>query len=1223
MSNVIKKIMKLPNRFRKKSIYTNSWYWFCFRKKAVVQNRILFESFHGSAISDSPLAMLEELVKSKEADKYEIYFSSNKKSIEDHQKLIDSKKLPVKLITIDSFQYNEVLATAHYLINNSSFPTYFIKRKEQRYLQTWHGTPLKTLGKKMRLGIESMHNVQHNFLQADYLMHPNMFTKDAIMRDYNLEELYTGKVVICGYPRNSIFLDKEKALSVRKQLGLEDYTIYAYMPTWRGTSNHSIEADSYIQEVTKYLSYIDSHLKEHQILFVNFHPILKYSISLDGYKHIRSFPGNFNNYEFLNATDALITDYSSVFFDYSITGKPIVLFTYDYDDYMKDRGMYFDMRTLPFKQVSTVEELTDLMTSENILHESYDDKEYTEKFIEADRLDAPRRLLDLILHDDLGDLQCIDYSANMNTGRRIVIPETVMEKKGNWKKENIDTFSRYILEKCDPVHDILVLKFHKFTEELSAHLFDHYADKMQFVFENNNIPTSFTEKVMKEVCRKKVKKKLEERDYLRTLPKLTEHAEIIRNVYIAEKGQSLEGCSFRKLNAEMICRNNKLFLTDIPQGYTIQKFLLVNRENEIVYVSGEIDQREKTAEIPLLIPEELIRLNAFYIIAAEGLDPKGKPVLVKFHNEKYKGFTGNNFLKKNLDSCFEHPVCLKENCGDQDLVIMPAKQGDKDNRCFALKICRRINALDRVLQAKVLNVRSEKKRSIVTFSLRKIPGLKFEGVVLRYRSEIYPQETELQFTVSEKDHYYKITACIPFDEIVFRELYWDFIVRCTWDEMNCEIKALLPLKMWKIIFFLCNTQHAAGPDHIIFPYGAERNSLTYMYRSVSEYDKYIYRIKEMAAVAGYILGKPFLKKRNIWLVFEKFCYRAEDNAYYFFKYCMENLSEEEKKNIYYIIDTKSPDYKKIEQYKEHVIPFMSVRHMIYLMGASMYIGADSRAHLFAWRAKSSIIRSRLKWRPIFFLQHGVTAMKRVDSLFGKNGSNPMTYFDCTSRFEQDIVTKYFGYKENEAPVTGFARWDVLEDHSVPDDKRILVMPTWRSWLEEVSDEEFIRSDYYQNYSHLLENRELNDILSRNDIHMDFYIHPKFANYLKTFHTDNSNIHLIPSGSEPLNELMMKCHALITDYSSVCWDVFYLKKPVIFYHFDLDKYNCTHGSYIDLKTELFGRKASDEEELLDMLKDCINSGMKALPEDIDNYAYYYAFNDQNNCKRIYDYIISRK
>lgn len=110
------------------------------------------------------------------------------------------------------------------------------------------------------------------------------------MGDYNLEPLYTGKVALSGYPRNSIFMDREKAEIVRKQLGLEDKVVYAYMPTWRGTSNHSVNQDAYSKEVTKMMSYLDKNLKDNQILYVNFHPILKNSVQLGDYEHIKSFP---------------------------------------------------------------------------------------------------------------------------------------------------------------------------------------------------------------------------------------------------------------------------------------------------------------------------------------------------------------------------------------------------------------------------------------------------------------------------------------------------------------------------------------------------------------------------------------------------------------------------------------------------------------------------------------------------------------------------------------------------------------------------------------------------------------------------------------------------------------------------------------------------------------------------------------------------------------------
>ena len=312
-----------------------------------------------------------------ESKDFKIYFATNDKKRD--QKFIDSIGLKVELVDIADFKYVKVLATSKYLINNSSFPAYFIRRDEQVYLQTWHGTPLKTLGKRMRFGIESMYNVQHNFLHANYIMFPNEFTRKVIMEDYNLEALYTGTVVMNGYPRNSIFMDHEKADQVTKKLGNEDYTTMAYMPTWRGQSNHDVNTSEYSREINQLLHYLDENLKDDQKLYVNFHPIVQKFVKLDNYEHIYPFPSGVDKYEFLNSVDALITDYSSVFFDYSITRKPIILYMYDYEEYMHDRGMYFDIKELPFRKIYDKEALRDCLVNETFREDSYEnDKEYTE-----------------------------------------------------------------------------------------------------------------------------------------------------------------------------------------------------------------------------------------------------------------------------------------------------------------------------------------------------------------------------------------------------------------------------------------------------------------------------------------------------------------------------------------------------------------------------------------------------------------------------------------------------------------------------------------------------------------------------------------------------------------------------------------------------------------------------------------------------------------------------
>ena len=118
---------------------------------------------------------------------------------------------------------------------------------------------------------------------------------------------------------------------------------------------------------------------------------------------------------------------------------------------------------------------------------------------------------------------------------------------------------------------------------------------------------------------------------------------------------------------------------------------------------------------------------------------------------------------------------------------------------------------------------------------------------------------------------------------------------------------------------------------------------------------------------------------------------AQDNGYYFFKYCMENLDEKEKKNIYYVIDKRSDEYKNVEKYGKHVIDFMSVKHMLYIMSMSICISSDSKSHLYAWRTKPSLVKRAIGKKKELFLQHGVTALKQVHQLFGKNGTSSMEY----------------------------------------------------------------------------------------------------------------------------------------------------------------------------------------------------------------------------------------
>jgi CDP-glycerol glycerophosphotransferase (TagB/SpsB family) len=1213
-----------------KSARMKFFYGRYYKHTGVVDNRILFESFHGSTVSDSPLYILKELVRRGDADKYEIFYSSNDDDMKAHRQYIEANDLPVKLISVTSYKYCKILATSKYLINNSSFPVYFIKKEDQVYLQTWHGTPLKTLGKQMRLGIESMYNVQHNFLQADYLMHPNEFTKDAIMRDYNLNGIYTGKVALCGYPRNSIFMDTLKASAIKRQLKLEKYTTYAYMPTWRGTSNHSVNMDAYSHEVNKMLKKIDRSLTSDEILFVNFHPILKDSVTIEGYEHIRQFPVEVDKYEFLNSCDALITDYSSVFFDYSVTRKPVILFMYDYDQYMHDRGTYFDIKELPFVKLYHIKDLCEYLSTKKILSCTYDSPEYVDKFIKYDSIDTPAKMLDLVLYGKTDGLKIEDYSANKEKKLSVLHPVYRLKNAGDFK--NI----------ADNVKDnqLVLLERSWFNPTLSSILYDNYNDAFNYVIISNTTPRTYTEEVLDKLGSKRVHKALAMRELKRTFPGLDIKYPYEENFYSAEEGASVPDTKYplvseivRYTYAELSGDTHEARLSVKEKGVKPLKLVINDNKRTIIH-TRELSQEEQNGgyiRLDYADFSDRLQFRARYDIGAEMEDTEtGEHFFTYFYDKRFEKYNEKNIEKYPGDDAFLEPVLLpfigvpefrgKYRNIETAVVTLPFKRELRNS--FSFVSIEPGLVVNESISAHITKVKSYRSKAVIFLKLRKMPGMTVKNVCMRYRNaETY--DVPAEYTITEGGKYFRIKAEIDFNKAELRELYWDFRILVEKFGHENEVKCAFRTGWYKFKFYITNIQYSASEGHMAFPYYTKSGCLAFMYRQDSPYDKNATVRKEILASICYAFGGFFIKRKAIWLVYEKFCQMAQDNGYYFFKYCMDHLTPEENKNIYYVIDKKAPDYEKVKKYGKHVIQFMSFKHILYCLAASCYVGSDSRNHLYAWRCKTSLIRSKMNSRRMFFLQHGVTALKRDAHLFGMHGSSPMTYFAVTSEFEQGIITRYFDYNEVNVPITGFARWDVLEDKQDPHDRMILLMPTWRSWLEEVTDEDFLASDYFRNYSAFLNSKELSDVLEKNDTRMVFYIHPKFAGYLKNFDIKNRNVSLIPFGEKPLNEIMMKCSALITDYSSVCWDVYYLKKPVIFYQFDLDKYNEAHGSYIDMEKDLFGRRAVDMPSLISEIRDVMEKGFTMLPDDEKKHGYYFKYIDDQNSKRTYKFLINQE
>ena len=1209
----LKKIAVLLRRAFDAKSHRRFFYAYHYKHSSILKGTILIESFHGQNISDSGLLFAKEILRLY-PNQYKIYFATQNKS--EHQKFIDSQKLDVELIDVFTFKYSVLLARVEYIFTNVALPPYHIKKEGQTYLQTWHGTPLKTLGKKMKKGAESLYLAQHSFLHADYLTHPNDFTRDIIMNDYNIEKVYTGKVVMAGYPRNEIFMKPERAKAIREELGLTDKTVYAYMPTWRGASTVSIHITDYARETVEILDTLDKSLSDSQILYVNFHPILRGAVKLKDYKHIKTFPQNVDSYEFLNSVDCLITDYSSVFFDFSITKKPIILFMYDYEKYIAERGIEIDMDTLPFRKVYSVEDMCETLKTDIALKDDYSDSPYCDEFLKYDAPDITEKLLKLVFENDPTDLKVDDYSYNKNKEFKLISPPVV---------KTASAFES--LKRISADDTITVLQKKWFKPEVSDYLYP-YNDAFNYIITCGSMPNTYLETALYKLGFPYTRKKVDKRTLFYRLPFLKVNTRVITDISCYEEGCEIDPNSIKysAVNSFKVKEESVTAEFSLPDGYTALGSVILNQTFGILKI-GECT--EGSAEFFYKAEIEGLKVkfdNILYLgILAEG--KSGKKIFLLRNNGRLKGENKKRFGHKS--DCTELVCSLPEGYVDnaavtdaprRDTVVYKRVHFTENEKALAVGIYK----LDCATSAKYKKISCKGNTLKFKISIPKYSEFSLKNVYLKYRSKVEDTVFELPFTAKEKKNRFIIKVKYSFEkEDNLKELYWDAFISTE----NRETGLISERKIHSGSIFLklklvaTNTQLEIDGSNILYPYVTKRGDIAFSYREKCEYDSSFVRLKEFWAFFLYMLSFPIFKFKKIWVVYEKFSRTAQDNSYYFFKYCMENLSEKEKKNIYYVIDKRQSDYKYVEKYGKRVVNFMSVKHIFLCLAMKVCISSDAKSHLYVWRSKPSIIRHYgMIRKKTLFLQHGVTALKKVDVYFGKKGSNPVSYYVTTSPKEQEIIVENFGYKPEFVPITGFARWDVFENRENKENKFILMMPTWRSWLEEVSSEIFVSSDYYKNYRAFLTSEKLAKLLEENNINMIFYLHPKFAEYIEEFRNNATDrIKYIAFGETPLNELMMQCSMLITDYSSVCWDVLYLGKPIVFYQFDLETYELAHGSYIDMRTELPGERVETEDGLMKAIKENIERGFEPHEKSKKAAAEFFPYKDNDNSKRIYEFL----
>jgi CDP-glycerol glycerophosphotransferase len=357
-----------------------------------LRDAVVYTSFGGRQCSDSPRAIHDELVRRGAA-------------LEHLWVVADGMaRVPEGAVALreNSREHHEWLARARYVVSNDHFPEWFRRRDEQVAVQTWHGTPLKRLG----FDVSAMHKTKRRFethwdeqvRNWQYVVSPNRFATPILQRAYRLN----GQMLETGYPRIDVLArpDRDEAATrLRAFLGLPDgVRTVLYAPTYR---------DHVIDRRNRYR--LDLHLdlerlrqavgEDTVILFRKHHYVVDpVPVTADGFvRDVSSYP---DGTELLLAADVLVTDYSSMMFDFANTGRPMLFFTYDLETYRDEvRGFYFDfLARAPGPLLPTSDDVAEALRDLDAVRAQYAQRyaDFVAEFCELDDGAAAGRVVDRV-----------------------------------------------------------------------------------------------------------------------------------------------------------------------------------------------------------------------------------------------------------------------------------------------------------------------------------------------------------------------------------------------------------------------------------------------------------------------------------------------------------------------------------------------------------------------------------------------------------------------------------------------------------------------------------------------------------------------------------------------------------------------------------------------------------------------------------------------------------
>ncbi|WP_106496186.1 CDP-glycerol glycerophosphotransferase family protein [Lentibacillus sp. Marseille-P4043] len=357
---------------------------------------VMFESFHGKQYSDNPRAIFEYMKEAK--PDYQLIWSADRRHLNNFN---DKDVVYVRRFSV---RWLLLMTRAKYWVTNARLPLWIPKPGHTTYLQTWHGTPLKRLAvdmEEVHMPGTNTEKYKQNFAKEsskwDYLVSPNAYSSKIFKRAFQFSQT----MVESGYPRNDYLYNGNNPQMIhqlKQTMGIpDDKKVILYAPTWR--DNNFYGKGRYKFDLELDLAALQEQFGDTHVIVLRKHYLVAENLDISAYK---GFVYDFSKYDDIRdlylISDLLITDYSSVFFDYANLRRPMMFFVYDIDDYRDNlRGFYFDFeQKAPGPLVKTTEEIIAEIAKleENGFQPSANYDKFYERFCYLEDGNASKRVVD-------------------------------------------------------------------------------------------------------------------------------------------------------------------------------------------------------------------------------------------------------------------------------------------------------------------------------------------------------------------------------------------------------------------------------------------------------------------------------------------------------------------------------------------------------------------------------------------------------------------------------------------------------------------------------------------------------------------------------------------------------------------------------------------------------------------------------------------------------------